>query len=201
MIEKKKKSHYVDDEKFYQEIVKYKELCLEHVREGKEKPKLSNYIGECIYKIAEKLSTIGKFRNYSFREEMVGDGIENCFLYFDDFDHTKYKKPFAYFTQVIYYAFLRRILKEEKDRYTKYKFFQETITHTEGADRLVDSDGNNLAPSQMYDNLNTFMAKFEAREEAKKQKRKEVKGLQKFYGENNARTTKKPTITDHILNQ
>jgi hypothetical protein len=122
---------------------------------------------------------------------MVSDGIENCILYFKDYNpdyngsgNPNYvPNPFAYFTQVIYYAFLRRISKEEKNRYTIYKSFQEMMT-TNDMNHLTDSDDKHLLPTQMYDNINAFMSKFERKEEEKKEKRKQIKvGLQKFYEE------------------
>jgi hypothetical protein len=119
---------------------------------------------------------------------MVDDGIENCIMYFKDFDPNKTQNPFAYFTQVIYYAFLRRIAKEERNRYTTYKYFQETMINPGIAEIGFDDNGmdfsggeNNLIPKKMYDNINDFMEKFERKEAEKKQKRKELKGLNKFY--------------------
>lgn len=181
---KEKKVNYVDNQKFYQEILEYKKKVAEAEAAGKEPPKLSNYIGECIYKIATKLSCKPCFMNYSFRDEMISDGIENCILYFHDYDPTRGMNPFAYFTQVIYYAFLRRINKEEKNRYIIYKNFQETIINNGHSGLLTDSDDNHLIPNQMYDNINDFMVRYEKKEEVKKQKRKQMKeGLQKFYEE------------------
>jgi hypothetical protein len=122
--------------------------------------------------------------NYSYREEMVSDGIENCILYFKDYDPSIGQNPFAYFTQVIYYAFLRRIGKEEKNRYAMYKHFQESIINQHDTNLLRDSDDNHLLPAQMYDNINDFMSRFEKKEEAKKLKRKQAKeGLNQFYEE------------------
>ncbi len=181
---KEKKVNYVDNAKFYREIVEHKRRVDESVKEGREPPRLPEYIGECIWKIANKLSNKPCFMNYSYKDEMVSDGIENCIMYFKDFDPNKTQNPFAYFTQIIYYAFLRRISKEEKNRYIIYKNFQESIVN-QGKDAvLIDSENNTLVPTQMYDNINDFMAKFEKKEEVKKQKRKEQKqGLTKFYEE------------------
>lgn len=188
---KKKPINYVDNKKFYEEIVKYRKALKEAREQGKEDPRMPNYIGECIWKIAERLSTKPCFVNYSFRDEMVADGIENCILYFKDYDpdynasgNPNYTpNPFAYFTQVIYYAFIRRISKEEKNRYTIYKNFQETIASSD-MNLLLDSDDNHLLPTTMYDNINTFMERFEKKEEEKKLKRKQAKeGLQKFIEE------------------
>lgn len=190
----KKKVHYVDNQRFYNEIVLYKKKVEEAKLAGKEEPRIPDYIGECIWKIAEKLSTKPCFINYSYRDEMVSDGIENCILYFKDYNPDIGQNPFAYFTQVIYYAFLRRIGKEERNRYTIYKNFQHSIIHGSsiGLDghinhdtyNIYDGDESILTPSQMYDNINEFMIRFERKEEEKKLKRKEKKqGLQNFYEE------------------
>ena len=148
-VAKKEKPHYVDNKKFYAEIVKYREACEQARAEGVQEPRLPNYIGECIWKIATKLSYKPCFMNYSFRDEMIEDGIENCIMYFKDFDINKTQNPFAYFTQIIYYAFLRRISKEERNRYTTYKYFQETMILPGIADIGVDntelSETSNIA--------------------------------------------------------
>lgn len=180
MVDKKTKPWYVDNKKFYAEIVKYKESKKVAIEAGKIPSKIPDYLGECIYKIATKLSTVPKFVNYSFREEMIGDGIENCFMYFDGFNSDDYTNPFAYFTQIIKFAFIRRIEKEQKIRYTTYKYFQESMLNSEIGDMLVDSNDNNIMSTKMYDNLNDTIRNFEEKEEKKKQKRKEMKNLQKF---------------------
>lgn len=180
----KKKNHYVDNERFLAEIKEYKTKCKEAEADGKEKPRVSEYIGKCIYLIAENLAHKPRFMNYSYVDEMKSDAIENCLMYFDNFDSDKYSNPFAYFTQIIYYAFHRRINKEEKNRYVMYKKFQESVLDTVDAGLMLDNDGNHMIPTTMYDNINDFIDRFEKREEDKKAKRKEKKeGLEKFVGE------------------
>jgi hypothetical protein len=182
--------HYVDNKRFFEEILEHKRKMAENEAKGLESPRLNNYIGEVIWKIAMKLSTKPCFINYSYRDEMISDGIENCIKYFNDFDPEKGSNPFAYFTQVIYFAFLRRINEEEKKRYTIYKNFQETIINHGHANLLMDGDDNHLIQGQMYDNINEFMDRFEKKEEAKKIKRKQTKeGLSKFYEEQNEQHT------------
>ena len=191
MITKKKPVNYVDNKKFYEEILAYRARLSDAKEKGLDEPRIPEYIGECIFKIAEKLSTKPCFVSYSYRDEMIGDGYENCLTYFKDYN-PEYKgsgnpnyvpNPFAYFTQIIYYAFLRRISKEEKNRYITYKNFQETIGLMD-TNRLVDCDDKQIAPKAMYDNINHFMDRFEKKEEEKKQKRKQIKeGLDKFYEE------------------
>ena len=191
----KKKTHYVDNEKFFAEIVEYKKKCKIAAKEGKEKPMLSEYIGKCIYLIAENLAHKPRFMNYSFVDEMKSDAIENCFMYFDNFDSDKYNNPFAYFTQIIYYAFHRRINKEERNRYIMYKKFQESVLETntmtpldgyvvDNKSLLLDSADNHVMSTQMYDNINDFIDRFEKREVEKKEKRKLAKkALEKFIGD------------------
>jgi hypothetical protein len=183
-MQAKKKVHYVDNQRFFNEIVEYRKKLNKAREDGIEDPRIPNYIGECIWKIAEKLSSKPCFMNYSYRDEMVSDGIENCILYFKDYNPEIGQNPFAYFTQVIYYAFLRRISKEEKNRYVIYKNFQYNVIHGTDSFALVDDNDKNLLPTAMYDNINDFMDRFEKKEEAKKIKRKQMKeGLAKFYEE------------------
>ena len=182
-MSKAKKVHYVDNQKFYKTIVEYRQKLQDARDAGRDDPRIPDYIGECIWKIAEKLSTKPCFMNYSYRDEMVSDGIENCILYFKDYDPQKGQNPFAYFTQVIYYAFIRRISKEERNRYIIYKNFQENILGLNDSNLLMDNDDTHLLPTTLYDNINDFMSRFEKKEEAKKLKRKQMKetNLLKLY--------------------
>ncbi len=88
------------------------------------KPQVTEYIGECFLLIAERLSTRPNFINYPYRDEMIGDAIENCLMYAANFDPEKSKNPFAYFTQITYFAFLRRIKKEKDQDKIKYKLME-----------------------------------------------------------------------------
>ena len=108
---KAKGVHYVDNKKFHEAMVEYKEKQREAEEIGEEPPMVSNYIGSCFLKIANGLSYRPNFINYTYRQEMISDGIENCLQYIHNFDPEKSKNPFSYFTQIIYYAFIRRIQK------------------------------------------------------------------------------------------
>tara|TARA_Y100001937_G_scaffold103462_1_gene142681 strand:- start:666 stop:1214 length:549 start_codon:yes stop_codon:yes gene_type:complete len=119
------KKHYVDNEKFFNAMVEWKNEYKEAIDAGDPKPAVSEYIGDCFLKISEKLSHRPNFANYPYRDEMVSDGIENCLMYAHNFDPEKSKNPFSYFTQMIYYAFLRRIEKEKKQSYIKFKMMEE----------------------------------------------------------------------------
>ena len=121
-----KRVHYVDNKKFLAAIIERKELMAASEAAGDGPPRITNYLGECILKIANHLSYRPNFINYTYREEMISDGIENCLQYIDRFDPAKSSNPFAYFTQIIYYAFVRRITKEKKQQMIKEKLLKHS---------------------------------------------------------------------------
>ena len=129
MANKKENRHYVNNKEFLAAMTEYREERLAAEAAGEPKPRVSNYIGECFVKIANHLAYKSNFVNYTFREEMILDGIENCITYINNFDPAKSKNPFAYFTQITYYAFLRRIQKEKKQIDTKNKYIQSLDLH------------------------------------------------------------------------
>ena len=109
---RKRSEHYVNNKEFLAAIIVYKEgVALAEIR-GEPKPRITNYLGECFLKIATHLSYKPNFVNYMFKDDMVCDGIENCVQYINNFNPEKSSNPFAYFTQIIQFAFLRRIQKE-----------------------------------------------------------------------------------------
>ena len=118
---KKKSEHYVNNKEFLFALVEFKAECKAAEEAGEDRPRIGNYIGECFLKIATHLSYKPNFVNYMFREDMICDGIENCVQYIGNFDPSKSSNPFAYFTQIIYYAFLRRISKEKRQLEIKNK--------------------------------------------------------------------------------
>jgi len=121
-----KKEHYVNNKEFLEAMKAYRKSVNKAKREKKEKPPVSNYIGSCFLKIANHLSYRPNFINYTFRDDMISDGIENCLQYLDNFNPAKSSNPFAYFTQIIYYAFIRRIQKEKKQTTIKHKLIMDS---------------------------------------------------------------------------
>ena len=121
MNTKTKKEHYVNNKEFLEGMKAYKKRCKEASKAGKQKPPVDDYLGSCFLKIANHLSYRPNFINYTFRDDMISDGIENCLQYLDNFNPAKSSNPFAYFTQIIYYAFIRRIQKEKKQTIIKQK--------------------------------------------------------------------------------
>ena len=143
---KKKSEHYVNNKEFLLALVDFKAECKVAEENGEPKPRINNYIGECFLKIATHLSYKPNFVNYMFREDMICDGIENCVQYIGNFDPSKSSNPFAYFTQIIYYAFLRRIQKEKRQLEIKNKILTksgyEQVFHTD--DKSSSSDYNTI---------------------------------------------------------
>ena len=122
---RKRSEHYVNNKEFLAAIVEYKEKVALAAERGEAKPRITNYLGECFLKIATHLSFKPNFVNYMFKDDMVCDGIENCVQYINNFNPEKSKNPFAYFTQIIYYAFIRRIQKEKKQTHVKNKLIEK----------------------------------------------------------------------------
>jgi hypothetical protein len=124
---KKKSVHYVNNADFSQAVVNYVTLVNEAKEKNKIPPIIPDYIAQCFLRIAEGLSHKHNFIRYTYREEMVMDAVENCLkaIYNYNLEHaTRTGKPnaFAYFTQITWYAFLRRIAKEKKQQDVKLKF-------------------------------------------------------------------------------
>lgn len=170
------KNHYVNNADFLKALIDYRNACTIAQEQGKPDPQIPNYIGECFLKIATHLSRKPNFVSYSFRDEMISDGIENCLMYFRNFDPSKSENPFAYFTQIIYYAFLRRIFKEKKQLYVKYKATEQFGIFDE-FEMYEDTDGT-MKPFQMYENISEFIENYE--ETKRKKKAKAAKGIEKF---------------------
>ena len=114
-------NHYINNDEFYQAMIKYRKQLLVAEESGTPKPRTPDYIAECIMKIANHLSYKPNFSGYTFREEFVLDAIENCLAKVDKFDPDKSNNPFWYFTKISHNAFVRRILEERKQTYIKGK--------------------------------------------------------------------------------
>ena len=146
---RKKTEYYVNNKEFLEAITVYRNAVIKAREAEDPRPRVPNYIGECFLKIATHLSYKPNFVNYMFREDMICDGIENCLQYIDNFDPEKSKNPFAYFTQIIYYAFLRRIQKEKKQMEIKNKILEKSgydeVMHTDKYDGTMSGMNANQA--------------------------------------------------------
>jgi len=137
MARRATKENYVNNKEFLDALMVYRQQVAVAIESDKTKPRIPNYIGECFLKIATHLSYKPNFVNYMFREDMISDGIENCVQYIDRFNPEKSTNPFAYFTQIIYFAFLRRIQREKKQLEIKAKILERS-----GFDEVLHMDSH-----------------------------------------------------------
>ena len=146
MVRRKNTEYYVNNKELLEAMTSYRERVIYAKEHDKPKPRVSNYVGDCFLKIATHLSYKPNFVNYPFREDMICDGIENCLQYIDNFDPEKSKNPFEYFTQIIYYAFLRRIQKEKKQLEIK----QKILDHSDASTVMqIDDSGGTSGSAEM----------------------------------------------------
>ena len=152
---KKKSEHYVNNKELLAALIDYRAEVAVAKAKDLPKPRISNYLGSCFLKIATHLSYKPNFVNYMFRDDMISDGIENCVQYIHNFDPNKSRNPFAYFTQIIHYAFLRRIQKEKKQLEIKTKIIEKTgydevMVVDDGALTSSSSDYNTIKDNIQY---------------------------------------------------
>jgi hypothetical protein len=171
MKKTKPTAHYVNNVEFLAAMIEFRNLVLSSKEKDSPRPKMPDYIGECFVKIATHLSYKPNFINYTFREDMISDGVENCLQYVDNFDPEKSENPFAYFTQIIYYAFLRRIQKEKKQLYIKYKAMERAgvLEYSE-----PNSTGRQtiIPGTALYSNIQDFIYAYEEKQDSIKAKTK-----------------------------
>ena len=148
MAKRKRSEHYVNNKEFLAALIRYQEDIEIARLQDKPKPVIPRYIGECFLKIANHLSFKPNFVNYMFKDDMICDGIENCVRYIHNFSPEKSKNPFAYFTQIIYYAFLRRISQEKKQLEIKNKILEKT-----NFDEVMDANDLDMANYSDYNQI------------------------------------------------
>ena len=177
---KRQSIHYVNNADFSSAVVEYVKEVRKAKANNEQLPIVTNYIASCFLKIAEGLSHKSNFIRYTYREEMVMDAVENCLKAIENYNletATRTGKPnaFAYFTQITWYAFLRRIAKEKKQQDIKLKYLTSS-----GLETFVEVEGDTLANTvaqQFVDFLKDRIDKVKATDDAvkefvKKEKRK-----------------------------
>ena len=164
-----RKRNYVNNKDLLEALIQYQKDCREAEDQGEESPRVPDYVGKGIYQIATRLATKPNFSGYSYKEDMISDGIENCLQYIHNFNPEKSQNPFAYFTQIIWYAFLRRIAKEKKQMYIRFKASQSMIAT---GDTYAGGDEVKLNLKMSADYINTFIEDFEDKLNKDKEKKK-----------------------------
>lgn len=176
------RNHYVNNKTLLEEMIKYREKVILSKQNDTKKPPIPNYVGQALMLIATRVAQKPNFYSYSYKDEMISDGIENCIMYIDNFDPEKSKNPFAYFTQIIHYAFIRRIQKEKKQQYIKIKNMENSFIFSELADHMEGHEADmGMSKTNFFDNEITseFVKNFESSIEKKKKVEPKV-GVEKF---------------------
>jgi len=138
-------------------MIVYKDAYNKAKAAGEQTPRLPKYVGECIMMIAQKMATKRGFVSYSYKEEMISDAIENVIQYIHNFDPEKSKMPFAYITKITKFAFIRRIQSEKKQEYIRLRHSQNYLVDDQLSPEQI------MGAVELYDNLNEFVAEFEAK--------------------------------------
>jgi len=167
------KKNYVNNRDLFDALVAYQKICKEAEDSGDEKPQVPNYIGECIWQIATRLASKPNFSGYTYKEDMIMDGVENCLLYMHNFNPEKTENPFAYLTQIIWYAFLRRIAKEKKQMYIRFKSSQSMMA----IGGTYEGDEVGLYSNIDADYMDNFIQDFEDKLERDKIKKVDVPNI------------------------
>ena len=170
-------AEYINNKNFYNLILEYKEKCKSADEDDLPVPKIPDKIGECFIMIATKLATKGNFVGYTYTDEMICDALENCVIAIHSFNPEKSKNPFAYFTQIIWYAFLRRIEKEKKQTYVKYKSLEHLMIELNMSEEDKDTYSNfDIENEKMIPIIEKF-------EKSKAKKLKKKIGLERYIKE------------------
>jgi hypothetical protein len=195
-LKPKQKPHYVNNRDFSLAVVEYVKSVQLAESEGQTPPKVTDYIAQCFLKISEGLSHKSNFIRYTYREEMVMDGVENCLKAIHNYNidaatRTGNPNAFAYFTQICYYAFLRRIAKEKKQQEVKFKYIEtsglEDFIHYDPSGAGEHHEVERLFVDELRDRIDKIRdtdkkVKEFAKEEKAKTKEKAAKGLELFMG-------------------
>ena len=168
----KRAVNYINNKTLYSAMIQYKNAVEDAEKEGKEKPKVSDYIGQSILLICNNLAKKPNFSGYTYKQDMISDGIIDCIAAVDNFNPDKTNNPFAYFTQIAWNAFLRRIQKEKKQTYIKHKNYENSVLMDEHWEHSTAQLKTNEYSDELVRNFENKLTK--TKTEAK------LKGIEKF---------------------
>jgi len=176
VVKPKKKRLYSDPKRLLEEMLQYRKQVLKSKKDGTPKPKVPDYVGEVILNIAVHISSKPNYASYIFKEDMIGDAVINVLTYIDNWTPRKSKNVFAYFTQIIKWAFWRRIAAEKKEMVKKYKAIQNSPIFQDLVQQVGDEGQyQNGGIKYILKNMGDVVVEFEAKEKEKKAKLKEKK--------------------------
>jgi len=177
-----KAKNYINNKTLYLSMIDHRTKLKESILNEKIKPQVSNYIGQSILLICNNLAKKPNFSGYTYKQEMISDGIIDCIAAVDNFDPERTSNPFAYFTQIAWNAFIRRIHKEKKQTYIKHKNFENGFLMNE---LWTDSENIHLKSNEYSDDL---IRNFENKL-TKTKKPSKLSGIEKFSEADNEEST------------
>ena len=169
---------YVNNPEFLEALISYKNQIAESVISESPKPRVPEYIGECLLKITENIAKRPNFSGYTFKEDMIGDAIQNCLLYLHNFNENLSQNPFGYFSRIIWYAFLRRIEQESTETYVKFKSLEASPLFTDH--KMESKKVVNLNKSVLNENTHHIIQKYEERQLRRKKVKEIIHNLTKL---------------------
>ena len=170
-----RKINFINNKDFFKALVEYREQLLKNIEEGKPKPQVTDYIGKSIMLICNNLAKRPNFSGYTYKQDMISDGIIMSLAAVDNFDPARTENPFGYFTQIAWNAFLQRIAKEKKQTYLKHKNFENSFLMN---NLWTDAENIHLSSNEFSDRIITD---FEAKIKSTSAKKHVImKGIKKF---------------------
>lgn len=162
--------HYIDNAQFLAALVEFRKEVKIAKKNKREEPPINDYIGGCFLKIAENLARKPNFASYTFREDMIADAVENCLRSIHNFNPALSNNPFSYFTQIVFFAFIRRITNEKKQLYAKYKATQQLGLLQNIIINNTSEIGQDEHQFKVYENIEEFIQTFESKKKLKPKK-------------------------------
>ena len=102
---KKKEEGYLSNNEMFKEVIK----C-------QLDDQISDKLGRMFMIMSRRIATKPNFSGYSYKEEMIGNGVVACCGALHKFDPDKSTNTFAYYTSIIHNAFIQILNKEKKQQ-------------------------------------------------------------------------------------
>ncbi len=172
-------ANYVDNKDFTRALGKWAKVSREQIEQGEKPHRLTDYLAECVFMICNNMGYKSSFINYTYKEEMIGDAIENCVRYIKNFNNEKNNNAFGYVSTIAYYAFVRRIKKENKRHidhllYVRKTFSEDDIRTALDADNPNDIKNYNTYTNHMLSILDDMAVELPKKPDRKKRKKKKT---------------------------
>lgn len=175
-----KKNQYVDNKKLYDALVEWLKDRKACQKAKLNNPPLPDYVGECILLMAKRLAQKGNFVNYTFKDDMIGDAMESCLRYLHNFNPAKSTNAFAYVTQILHNAFVRRIQRERRNSYTKAMLISHGM-HSYDVQDGDDTEYTNTYVDFLQENVTDVIEKFESAKQRKKARQQKKGNLENMF--------------------